>query len=92
MLVLVFSSTLTAGDSASDGTYADPSAVGFALAVALSVGVLDLDIQGLTVRVPPNIAQALKLPPGSLGYRVIGVRHSENGPFQHVTAWVPEPI
>jgi GntR family transcriptional regulator len=44
------------------------------------------------VRVPPNIAQALKLPPGSPGYRIIGVRHSENGPFQHVTAWLPEPI
>ena len=44
------------------------------------------------VRVPPNIAQALKLPPGSPGYRVVGVRHSENGPFQHVTAWVPEAI
>jgi GntR family transcriptional regulator len=44
------------------------------------------------VRVPPNIAQALKLPPGSLGYRIVGVRHSENGPFQHVTAWVPELI
>src|SRR6266487_1611109 len=44
------------------------------------------------VRVPPNIAQALKLPPGALGYRVIGVRHSENGPFQHVTAWVPEAV
>ena len=44
------------------------------------------------VRVPPNIAQALKLPPGSPAYRIVGVRHSENGPFQHVTAWVPEPI
>jgi GntR family transcriptional regulator len=44
------------------------------------------------VRVPPNIAQALKLPPGSPGYRIVGVRHSENGPFQHVTAWVPETI
>jgi len=44
------------------------------------------------VRVPPNIAQALKLPPGSPGYRVVGVRHSENGPFQHVTAWIPETI
>ena len=44
------------------------------------------------VRVPPNIAQALKLPPGSLGYRVVGVRHSENGPFQHVTAWIPEAV
>jgi GntR family transcriptional regulator len=45
-----------------------------------------------SVRVPPNIAQSLKLPPGSLCYRVIGVRHSENGPFQHVTAWIPELI
>jgi len=44
------------------------------------------------VRVPPNIAQALRLPPGSLGYRIVGVRHSENGPFQHVTGWIPEPI
>ena len=33
-----------------------------------------------------------KLPPGSPGYRVVGVRHSENGPFQHVTAWIPETI
>jgi GntR family transcriptional regulator len=41
---------------------------------------------------PPNIAQALKLTPGSTGYRVIGVRHSEDGPFQHVTAWMPEAI
>src|SRR5207244_5142412 len=45
-----------------------------------------------SVRVPPNIAQALKLPPGSLCYRVIGVRHSEHGPFHHATAWIPEPI
>ena len=44
------------------------------------------------VRVPPNIAQALRLPPGSLGYRIVGVRHSENGPFQHVTGWIPELI
>jgi GntR family transcriptional regulator len=44
------------------------------------------------VRMPPNIAQALKLAPGSIGYRVIGVRHSEDGPFQHVTAWMPEAI
>jgi GntR family transcriptional regulator len=44
------------------------------------------------MRVPPNIAQALKIPPGSMAYRVIGVRHSEHGPFQHVTGWVPEAI
>ena len=38
---------------------------------------------------PPNIAQALRLPPGSSAYRVVGVRHADDGPFQHVTAWVP---
>lgn len=42
--------------------------------------------------VPPNIAQALRLPPGSKAARVIGVRHAEVGPFQHVTAWVPTAI
>src|SRR5919204_3432170 len=31
-------------------------------------------------RVPANIAQALKLPPGSSAYRVIGVRHPDTGP------------
>jgi GntR family transcriptional regulator len=44
------------------------------------------------VAVPANIAQALRLPPGSSAYRVCGVRHSEAGPFQHVTAWVPPSI
>src|SRR5512132_108696 len=42
--------------------------------------------------VPANIAQALHLPPGSNAYRVSGVRHSDAGPFQHVTAWLPSPI
>ena len=42
--------------------------------------------------VPANIGQALRLPPGSSAYRVCGVRHSEAGPFQHVTAWVPPSI
>jgi GntR family transcriptional regulator len=41
------------------------------------------------VRVPANIAQALRLPPGSTACRVIGVRHADCGPFQHVTTWVP---
>ena len=41
------------------------------------------------VTVPANIAHALRLPPGSSAYRVIGVRHADTGPFQHVTAWVP---
>lgn len=44
------------------------------------------------VAVPANIAQALRLPPGSSAYRVVGVRHADNGPFQHVTAYVPEAI
>ncbi len=44
------------------------------------------------VAVPANIAQALKLPPRATAYRVVGVRHAEAGPFQHVTAWMPAPI
>jgi GntR family transcriptional regulator len=39
-----------------------------------------------------NIAQALRLPPGSSAYRVVGVRHADDGPFQHVTAYVPTAI
>ncbi|HEU5320719.1 MAG TPA: GntR family transcriptional regulator, partial [Methylomirabilota bacterium] len=45
-----------------------------------------------TVVLPANIAQALRLPPGSRAYRVCGVRHAESGPFQHVTAWVPPAV
>ncbi len=45
-----------------------------------------------TVPVPANIARALRLPPRSPAYRVVGVRHAETGPFQHVTAWVPPAI
>lgn len=41
------------------------------------------------VQVPPDIAHALRLPPGSPAYRVVGVRHGDDGPFQHMTAWVP---
>lgn len=44
------------------------------------------------VPLPANIARALRLPPGSQAYRVIGVRHADTGPFQHVTAWVPPAI
>jgi GntR family transcriptional regulator len=40
------------------------------------------------VPVPANIAQALRLPPGSSAYRISGVRHADSGPFQHVTVWV----
>ncbi len=42
--------------------------------------------------VPANIAQALRLPPGSHGYRICGVRHGDGGPFQHATAWLPPAI
>jgi len=44
------------------------------------------------VVVPANIAQALRLAPGSSAYRVVGVRHADNGPFQYVTAYVPEAV
>lgn len=44
------------------------------------------------VSVPANIAQALRLRPGAEACRVVGVRHAEGGPFQHVTAWVPPAI
>lgn len=41
------------------------------------------------VQVPPDIAHALRIPPSSPAYRVVGVRHGDDGPFQHLTAWVP---
>jgi len=41
------------------------------------------------VRVSPDIAHPLRLAPGSVAYRVVGVRHGDDGPFQHLTAWVP---
>lgn len=44
------------------------------------------------VPVPANIAQALRLPPRSSAYRIVGVRHAETGPFQHVTAYLPLTI
>src|SRR5687767_13806756 len=44
------------------------------------------------VPVPANIAQTLRLAPGSTAYRVTGVRNAEGGPFQHVTAWMPVAI
>jgi len=44
------------------------------------------------ISVPANIAQALRLPPGSSGYRICGVRHGDGGPFQHATAWLPLAI
>ena len=44
------------------------------------------------VRVPANIAQVLRLVPGSSGARIVGVRHAHHGPFQHVTTYLPTPI
>lgn len=44
------------------------------------------------VRVPADIAHALRLAPSSEAYRITGVRHGDTGPFQHVTAWVPKAL
>lgn len=44
------------------------------------------------VPVAANIAQALRLPPGSSAWRVVGVRHAETGPFQHVTGYLRKEI
>ena len=44
------------------------------------------------VKVPANIAQALRVAPGSSGYRIVGVRHADLGPFQHATTYLPTPI
>ncbi len=45
-----------------------------------------------TVAVAAPIARALKLSPGALVYRVVGLRHTDKGPFQHVSAYVPASI
>ena len=39
-----------------------------------------------------NIAQALRLPPGSTAYRLTGVRLADAGPFQYITAYLPEAV
>jgi len=44
------------------------------------------------VLLPANIAQALRLPPRSSAYCIVGVRNAETGPFQHVTAYIPLTI
>src|SRR5919197_5858677 len=41
---------------------------------------------------PPNIAQALRLPPHSNAWRLVGVRSADQGPFQHITAWLSPSI
>jgi GntR family transcriptional regulator len=40
----------------------------------------------------PNIAGALRLPPHAPAWRIVGVRHADQGPFQHVTAYLPPAI
>ncbi len=44
------------------------------------------------VALAPDIAQVLRLPPGSSAYRIVGVRHAETGAFQHATMYVPTAI
>jgi GntR family transcriptional regulator len=44
------------------------------------------------VPMAPNIAHALRLPPHSPGWRIVGVRYADQGPFQHVTAYLPPAI
>lgn len=44
------------------------------------------------VRPPGPVAQALRLSRGSRVVRFVGVRHNEEGPFQHVTAYLPEAL
>jgi GntR family transcriptional regulator len=41
---------------------------------------------------PERVAQALRLVPAAPLVRFSGVRHGDDGPFQHVTAYVPERI
>ncbi|HXH83130.1 MAG TPA: GntR family transcriptional regulator [Candidatus Tectomicrobia bacterium] len=45
-----------------------------------------------TMPAPANIAQALKVRPQSIAYRIVGVRHAETGPFHHATIWLPPAI
>lgn len=84
------------------GTFATPSAAGGdrKLRVIGTVGDMmalgdetwfKLLSRGM-VTLPANIAQALKLSPAAMAYRVVGVRHADVGPFQHVTAFVPAHI
>jgi GntR family transcriptional regulator len=44
------------------------------------------------VALPGNIAQALRQPPHSPAWRIVGVRHADQGPFQHVTAYLPTAV
>jgi len=83
------------------GTFATPSAGGNRkLRVIGSVGdMISLGdetwfkfVSRDVVLLPANIAQALRLPPRSSAYCIVGVRNAETGPFQHVTAYMPLTI
>jgi len=83
------------------GTFATPSAGGDRkLRVIGSVGdMISLGdetwfkfVSRDVVLLPANIAQALRLPPRSSAYCIVGVRNAETGPFQHVTAYMPLTI
>jgi len=83
------------------GTFATPSAGGDRkLRVIGSVGdMIALGdetwfkfVSRDVVLLPANIAQALRLPPRSSAYCIVGVRNAETGPFQHVTAYMPLTI
>lgn len=83
------------------GTFATPSAGGDRkLRVIGSVGdMIALGdetwfkfVSRDVVLLPANIAQALRLPPRSSAYCIVGVRNADSGPFQHVTAYLPLTI
>ncbi len=84
------------------GTFATPTAAGGDSKLRVIGSVGDMMALGdetwfkLTARdlvtLPANIAQALRLAPGSKAYRFVGTRHADNGPFQHVTAYLPAAL
>jgi GntR family transcriptional regulator len=49
-------------------------------------------IETATMLAPPSVAEALKLDADTRVVRITGVRHGDEGAFQHVTAYVPERI
>ena len=44
------------------------------------------------VKPPPPVAHALRLARGGRVVRFVGVRHNDEGPFQHVTVYLPEAL
>lgn len=82
------------------GTFTSPVAAGRRLRVIGSVeDMLALGdetwfkpLDRRVIPAPGVVAAALRLPPGALVARFTGVRHGDDGPFQHVTAHVPEGL